>query len=306
MVITVASAPVRVRLLLPTGPVLEGTAVPVRVLGVADRDVVVRAVQVELVRRETWRYREGNLFGGAITVPARGEAVVDQVEHPGPGPVAAAGDIDVRTSLLLPPVCLASGAGRLVEVEWRVRAHVHVQGHPPAQATALVTVASRATDRAEVLGAEPVVRDRGVAVLHVGQLSSRRLVPGTMLTGVVVVDPWWRFAVTGARVQLVLREHVHHGRYVFADATKNPDTEQREHETVVASAALSGSAVLEPGHPVELPFGLPVPGRIVLASMDTPEFTVRWLLRAALPRRLRPAPTLDLELLAGTADAPSG
>lgn len=301
MVIAVVAAPMRVQVGIPAGPATEGQVLDVRVRGVAERALVVTSVQVELVRSETWRYREANLYGGQMTVPAKADAVVVTQVEPGPGPIPAAGELDVRTSLLLPAACLGTASGRLVEVAWRVRVRVRIDGHPPAEASRAITVLSRAVGRAAVAQAEPVVLDRGCAVLAFEHLSDRRVRAGATVTGELVVTPWRRTLVTGVRVELVLRERVHHGRYVYADPTKNPANQEREHDTVISGAAVSGRVLLEPGHPLRLPFGIPVPGTLAATSMDTPEFTVGWLLRGSLPRPLRPAPRIEVELHAATA-----
>jgi hypothetical protein len=52
---------------------------------------------------------------------------------------------------------------------------------------------------------------------------------------------------------------------------------------------------------LRLPFTLRVPLPLPAPSIDTPEFTLRWLLRAVLDRPLRRDPVATVELCGTTA-----
>jgi hypothetical protein len=113
----------------------------------------------------------------------------------------------------------------------------------------------------------------------------RRLVGGVLVTGTVTVTPHQIGSARGVRVELVLAEQIP----ALAD---EPTEEHREAATVPVAERLD----LEPGRVLPWPFTLRVPLPLPAPSTSTPEFTLRWLLRAVLDRLLRPDPSTTIEL----------
>lgn len=121
----------------------------------------------------------------------------------------------------------------------------------------------------------------GPTVLCFESLSSRRISGGVPVTGSIGVDPVAARGARGLRVELVMLEHV-------VPTAGEPLQDDRTASTVVASVGMAGSPKLDTGRSLHAPFTLPVPQRLPAPSMTTPEFTVRWFLRAVLERPMRP------------------
>jgi hypothetical protein len=138
------------------------------------------------------------------------------------------------------------------------------------------------------------VDDAGFAVLGIDELSSRRLVGGVPVTGVVTVAPRQPGSARGVRVELVLAEHV-------PARADEPTEEDRDAATVITTAVVAEHVGLEPGRPARLPFTLRPPLPLPAPSISTPELVLRWLLRAVLDRPLRPDPMTTVELSGTTA-----
>lgn len=100
----------------------------------------------------------------------------------------------------------------------------------------------------------------------------------------------------GIRMELVLRERVHHGRWIGDDPARNPCDQVTETYTVVATTVLAGGLHLDPIQPLWLLFTVPAPPRLPGPSLQTPEFTLSWVLRGVLDRALRPDPYVEVEL----------
>jgi hypothetical protein len=99
----------------------------------------------------------------------------------------------------------------------------------------------------------------------------------------------------------VLRQQVHHGEWVGDDPSRNPAYQEHDKDTDVAVVRLADSLDLSSGVPIRLPFTLLVPPDLPAPSLDTPHFTLSWLLRATLDRPLRPNPFVEVELHGRTA-----
>jgi hypothetical protein len=183
----------------------------------------------------------------------------------------------------------------LVRIEWAVRAHLQVEGSSDIEMTREIVLLSRAADRASVEQSPAMVVDRGCAVLAFESLSSRRVVPGSLLEGVLTVTPGGEVSVRGVRVELVLREQVNHGPWIGDDPARNPAYGDKEEDTLVTSALLAAYLELDPAHPLRIPFTLSVPYRLAAPSVQTPEFTLigrgpaRVLRELATPRRSGPS-----------------
>ena len=90
-------------------------------------------------------------------------------------------------------------------------------------------------------------------------LSSRRLVSGATISGVLSLDPRRSGAARGLRVDLLLRERVHRGPWVGADPSRNPADQARAADTVIARQTVAHRIEIDPGVAVALPFLLRAP-----------------------------------------------
>jgi len=159
-----------------------------------------------------------------------------------------------------------------------------------------ILVLSRSQDCASVALAPPVAVDRDFAALDLDIQSGRRLVPGAELSGSVTVTPRRAGSARALRLELVLQENVEHGPWLGDDPARNPSDQGKRAETVVDCVQLAGQHELERGNPRSYPFTLPVPPQLPAPSMHTPEFSLRWLLRAVLDRPLHKDPYVEVEL----------
>ncbi len=316
---------------LPTAVYTEGSAIDATVLVMADRDVVVTGGDVELVRNMSYRYRSWGGMGGSTTATARRSEVVDRsVFHSG-GPLPGGQPLVQQVRLQLPPDGPGSVRAELLEISWAVHARLRTKGCRDAEATKHILVLSEARECAAVAQSAPLVEDRGCAVLGFESLSSRRLVGGLPLSGVLTVAPLRPVTARALRLDLVLLEHVAHGPWVTDDPARSPANEEKDAETLVASMALAGqsgrrrqvdprslgdwltrihhesSALLASGgiciegqQRLRFPFRLIVPPRLQAPSVRTPDYSVRWMLRGVLDWRLHADPSVSLEMHAVT------
>ena len=138
------------------------------------------------------------------------------------------------------------------------------------------------------------VDDAGFAALGIEELSSRRLSGGVLLSGAVTVTPRQSGSARGVRVELLLDEHV--------PARADEPLEEDQHATtVIATVPVAEHVDLTPGEVLRLPFTLRVPLPLPAPSTSTPEFRIRWLLRAVLDRPRRSDPATTVELFGTTA-----
>ena len=131
-------------------------------------------------------------------------------------------------------------------------------------------------------------------------LSSRRLVPGVPLSGVLTVAPLRSFSARSIRLDLVLSEHVLHGPRLTDDPARNPAHEDKYADTVAASLPLAEQVRLEASRPLRYEFTVPVPPRLQAPTMRMPNFTLSWMLRGVLDRQLHRDPCVAIELHAAT------
>jgi hypothetical protein len=188
----------------------------------------------------------------------------------------------------------------LVDISWAVRVCLHIARARNAEVTTPVVVLSQAHDCTSVVQAPPVVEDQGCAVLGFESLSSRRLVPGVPLSGVLIVAPLRSASARGIRVDLVLLEHVLHGPRLTDDPARNPAHQDKYADTVVASLPLADHVGLEASRPLRYEFTVPVPSQLPAPTMRMPNFTLRWMLRGAVDRQLHRDPSVAVELQAVT------
>ncbi len=70
-------------------------------------------------------------------------------------------------------------------IQWAVRAHLCIEGSSDAHVGRRVFVLSAARDRAAMAHTSPVANDHGYAVVGLESLSTRQLVPGRTVSGVL-------------------------------------------------------------------------------------------------------------------------
>ena len=194
---------------LPTTVYAEGSTIDATVLATADRDVVVTGGDVELVRNVSYRYRQWGCAGGGGGVgsnPAtarHSQVVARSVFHAG-GPLPGGQPLVQQVRLLVPSDGPGSVRVELLDISWAVRARLQTKGCRDAKATKHVLVLSEARECAAVAQSAPLVADRGCAVLGFESLSSRRLVGGLPLSGVLTVAPLRPVTARALRLDLVL------------------------------------------------------------------------------------------------------
>jgi hypothetical protein len=209
------------------------------------------------------------------------------------GPLAAGQHRVRRIRLDLPPD-EATVAGYLVQQDYAARGRIRLDGDHSAEDATAVRITSAADGRGGIFGTAPAIDDAGFALLGIEEVSSRRLFGGVPVTGVVTVTPRRTGSARGVRIELVLDEHV-------PARTEEQVEEDRDSQTVVAAESLAGDVDLEPGRQLRLPFTLRAPLPLPAPSISTPQFTLRWLLRAVLDRPLRLDPVTTVELWGATA-----
>ena len=87
----------------------------------------------------------------------------------------------------------------------------------------------------------PIGGDRGCAVLGFESLSSRRLVGGLPLSGVLTVAPLRPVTARALRLDLVLLEHVAHGPWVTDDPARSPANEEKDAEAPRCQHGVGGT-----------------------------------------------------------------
>jgi hypothetical protein len=287
---------------VPVREVTRGSTVSGTVLAEAGSDVEVRGCEVALIRTTSYLYRQGSLYGGAASVPTRTtEVVVARGLHCA-GPLRSGGRLALPFTLAVPIDDPGTVAASLIQIQWAVRVRMQLNGTQPKEFTRPIVVLSREPDRDAVPDEPPEAADRGLVALSFTSLSSRRLVSGATITGMLSLDPRRSGAARGLRVDLVLRERVHRGPWVGADPTRNPADQAREADTVIARQTVAHRIEIDPNAPIALPFQLRAPRRLPCASLSTEQFNVSWILRGVADRALRPDPYVEIELYGATTD----
>jgi hypothetical protein len=282
---------------LPSSTFVEGSAISATARSIPTRDLTVLAGEVELIRTVTCCYRAVNIRGDKYTVHTRTSDVVGRHELPSAGRLTAGQPLIQHITLVVPADGPGSATTKLVQIEWAVRVHLQVEGIPDVEATQPIVVLSSAHECVSAARAPSVAVDRGCAVLGFDSLSSRRLVPGTQLSGVLTVAPLHPGAAGGVRVELVLVEQVHPCPGLGDEpAALACDHEEEAVETVVASVQLGRRLEFDPTRVRRFPFTLPVPPKVQAPSVQTAEFSLRWILRGVLERPRQHNPHTDVEL----------
>jgi hypothetical protein len=285
---------------LPTGAFVSGTPVQAVLRGVAGRDVTLTGGEVDLVKTVSYHHRQWNPYGGSYSAPIRRVDVISRQ-------LLRAGVRYSTGESLVEPVTLAIPADEpgsvtsdLIGIEWSVQARLHTERARDVEATRTVVVLSRATERGPMQDSPPVSEDRNCARLALQDLSSRRLLPGVPLFGVLTIEPRRRLTLRSIRLELLLRQQVHHGPWIGTDPARNPSDQSLEADTVVASVIVGEDLNLDPGPPRRFPFTVPVPPQLAAPSLETSEFTVTWILRGVLDRVGHQDPWIEMELRGST------
>lgn len=300
MITATSTPPVDVLVTVDRDELVEGEPLGVHVRLASQRPVVVRGGLVELSTRLTYYHKEGGLYAGSMS-RARRRQVHASRRIPGPWPLEPDEEVVVPVSVPVPQDGPGTTRASLVDISWWVTARMHVQEYAPMDVSRPIVVLSRARPLRAVATGPEAADDRRCVRLAFTDVSSRELRPGRPLTGTLLVTPLRPTPVRGVRVDLVLRQQVHHGEWIGDDPTRNPAYQGMERDTVIASGQLFGRTVLAPDAPLRLPFALSPPGTLPAASLDTPNFTLTWMLRAVADRPLRQDPHCELPLHGRTA-----
>jgi Arrestin (or S-antigen), C-terminal domain len=285
---------------LPGNSFIEGSTIEATVRATAGREVTVEGGRVELVRTMTYRYTAWSPYASPITIPARNAKVISQAHFHPAGPLARGRPLVQPVALDIPPDGPGSVQTELVDISWAVHARLHIAKSRDAEVTTPIVVLSQARDCAPVADAPPVPDDQGCAVLGFESLSSRRLVPGVPLSGVLTVTPLRSASARGIRLDLLLQEHVLHGPRLTDDPARNPAHEDKYADTVVATLPLAEHVRLEASRPLRFEFTVPVPPQLQAPTMRMPDFTLSWMLRGVVDRQLHRDPCVAVELHAAT------
>lgn len=286
---------------LPSRTAVEGSAIEAIVRGIARRDVAVNSGEAELVRTVAFNYRQGLTNGpGSILPPRRSEVVSRQV-LPATGRLAAGQPLTQQVTLAVPADAPGSAATELVTVSWAVRVRLGIEGSRDEEVSQGIVVLSRARSRASAAQGPPLGEDHGCAALGFESISSRILVPGSHLSGLLTVAPRRRVSARDLRLDLVLLEHVHHGPWIGDNPARAPSDPGQEAETVAASVQLAHRLELDPAQPLRFPFTLPVPPGLQAPSIQEPQYSLTWVLRGVLNVRLHQDPYVEAEMQGVTA-----
>ena len=156
-----------------------------------------------LTRTTRYLDRQGNLYGGAASVPARVTEVVAARGLPCAGPLQAGGRLALPFTLAVPTEGPGSVAASLIQVQWAVRVRMHVSGSPPTVSSHPIVVLSRASDRIAVAEEPPATVDRGS-----WHFASRPCRPGgssrpdPRSQGMLALDPLRPGSARGLRIEL--------------------------------------------------------------------------------------------------------
>ena len=300
MISATATPPLTVELTVAKAEVVAGEPLSVWLRLSAQRPITVRGATVELSTKLTYFHKEGGLYGGRSLGRAKRTEVRAAQEVPGPWPIQPGEVVPLPVAVHVPADAPGTTHVSLVDLTWWVTARVHVADYAEATVSRSFVVTSRASDQLDVAQWAPVGDDRQRVRVQIEDLPSRSLAPGRPVSGTVLITPLRRCAIQGTRVELVVRQEVHHGEWIGEDPTRNPAYQEMERDGVVAGQRVGGPATLDPSEPVGLPFALVLPEDLPAASLHTANFTLTWLLRAVVDRRLRPNPYVEVPLHART------
>ena len=286
----------------PDDVVSEGAvlAVSLRLTETDDLVVIVERATVELVRTLTYAYRRGNAYGSMNTGIERVETVEDRSPLDGIGGLIPGEILDREVKLTIPTQGPGTTAGRIIQVQWSVRARIQVAGRPDTIAERAVTVRSRALQCAADATTPPEEAARRGVTMSFEGLSARTILPGIPLTGILHIEATRPVPARMVRIELVVREVVEHGPGASGDPDRSPTDDGTESQTVIARTVVS-CRMFSPGQRLDVPFSLEVPVPLPAPSMQLPGFRIRWELRGVIDLPLWLDPRITLGLVGATA-----
>lgn len=295
------SAPVTVTVHAEPPTVTEGGVVLATVRARATRDVVLQGGSATLTCATAYRYTTGGAYGTSYSSTARRSDDLASQPLPGPTFLRAGRESEEQVLLVVPPTGPPTTACDLVTIAWTVGATVRFEGSGRAVAAPVDLTVLGGGAGAEITGSTVVDRGRFGSIAF-EDMSGRTIAPGSTLSGCVVVRPRRAGAVGALRVELVLAQVVPHGPMIGDDPSRNPYIAEKESETVVARVALTAPVDVGGGL-LRAPFVLSVPTSLPAPTLVTPDFSLRWVLRAVVGRRgawLPRTTSADVELAGST------
>jgi hypothetical protein len=285
--------------------VVEGGVVLATVVTRAMRDVVLQGGEVRLTAALAYTYVTGGIFGATYSSVARHRIDAAVMALPGPTMLRAGREVEHQVLLGVPAEGLPTTDCELVTIEWSVQARVRFEGSGWVDSA---PVAIRVLSEG-LAGRLALPRTEGPVYLD--GVEPRRVRSGTVVTGEVVVGGRYVNGVRGVRVELVVDQVVPYGPMLGDDPSHSPYVAEKEAESVEARVRLlgSGTDLLVPavgGGDLRRPFRIQVP-EVRAPTLVTANFSVRWLVRAVVDRRVLGLPRslrADLEVVGSTV--PSG
>lgn len=273
------SVPLRVAVLADP-VVVEGAVVLATVRTRASRDVVLQGGEVVLAASVAYKHLTGGIYGSTFTSVSRFTAEAAREALPAPTLLRAGEAVEQQVLLTVPSAGLPTVDCELVSIEWSVRTTVRFEGRGRVDAApvALVVLSPGGPP-------PPVVRPDPTASVRIEDVHPRHVAEGTTVRGTVVLGG--RRGAAGLRadrVELVLAQSVPHGPMIGTDPARSPFG-PKEAETVVAESPLEAPEAGRADREVRVPFALAVPA-LPAPTLATTSFTLRWVLRAVVERRV--------------------
>lgn len=297
---TATTNPLRLSLTLvaPHGGVDEGATFALTVRAVASHDVTFSSAEVDLIRTFTYDYHRGPYLP-----PERTTVLVDQSSLDGIGALAAGESLEREVTLTVPMFGPGTTNGRLIQVQWAVRARFVMPGHRDAVLEKVIDVRTQSWQSRVDLDAPPHEESRGKVSMSFEGLSSRTLVPGGTLSGSVRVEAHKQVAARAIRVELLLEEQVEHGPSDLSYQSRRTANDSKETQTVIVRSVLDSAAFEfeEDRKVLRVPFVVDVPTPLPAPSLLIPGFRIRWILRACVDIPRSRDPQLTVSMLAVTA-----
>jgi hypothetical protein len=290
----------------PAGPVVVGTParVEVRARSTSTALMTVDETRFALVRTARYGYRNGNLYGTLYTAWEKTTTTVAQARETLTAHLGRGEQIAAHAALTVPDNASASAAGTLIQIHWAVQVRLVRPGRRDVVVEQPLEVRSAAGHCASDAAAPAEEHALGYAVMTFDRLSSRTVVPGRPVTGLLRLAALQPVPARRVRFELVLQERVEHGPGAGPDPARSPAHDDKETETVLTSMVFDLDGIVEGSSREDL-FTVPVPESLPAPSLRCAQFRIRWVLRAVLDLRFRPDPSLTVPLHAPAMTAVS-
>lgn len=280
----------------PDGVVSEGTTLAVAVRATATHEVRIQRAAIELVRTLTYAYRRGNLHGAVSTGIEHTVAIVDHSPMAVAATLAEGESLETEAKLTLPASGPGTTQGKLIQIQWAVRARFALENAPDTVREEVIEVRSLAKQCAADADEPALDETRGDVTMSFEELSSRTILPGILLFGSLRIGVLKPVSARAVRVELVLQEEIEHGPGAAADPTRGAFEDDKEAQTVVVRSVVPCQA-LHPGQQLTVPFSLDVPSPLPAPSLRIPNLRIRWAVRGVVDVPFRLDPQLTLPLL---------